>query len=108
MNNQPPGTLLAEKDNDVYELKYQKLILATGARELFLPFPGWTSTERYLELVVSGVGKTGLPIEGRKVCRCCSGPLLLAVADYLKRSGANVLCMLNRHLEHVSRVLGLV
>src|SRR5271154_938423 len=36
------GVLLAEASDDLDELRYQKLILATGARERFLPFPGWT------------------------------------------------------------------
>src|SRR5215472_13592601 len=37
-----PGCLLAETGKEVSELCYDKLILATGARERFLPFPGWT------------------------------------------------------------------
>src|SRR5690242_8089836 len=36
------GTLLAETPEGVSELNYDKLVLATGARERFLPFPGWT------------------------------------------------------------------
>src|ERR1700733_13638504 len=37
-----PYVLLAESDDSLQELSYEKLILATGARERFLPFPGWT------------------------------------------------------------------
>ena len=37
-----PQTLLAETARGVCELSYTNLILATGARERFLPFPGWT------------------------------------------------------------------
>ena len=37
-----PGILLAEGADNLFELSYRKLIVATGARELFLPFPGWT------------------------------------------------------------------
>ncbi len=41
------GTLQALRETDgdpeVVVLQYRRLILATGARELFLPFPGWTS-----------------------------------------------------------------
>ena len=88
-----PGTgmLLAERGNDVYELKYRKLVLATGARERFLPFPGWTL------LNVMGAGglqalvKSGLPIEGKRVVIAGTGPLLLAVAAYLRHHQANVL-----------------
>jgi len=36
------GMVLAESDEAAYEIRFQKLILATGAREGFLPFPGWT------------------------------------------------------------------
>src|SRR2546422_757898 len=36
-----PGALLAETCTGPCELHYQRLVLATGARELFLPFPGW-------------------------------------------------------------------
>jgi NADPH-dependent 2,4-dienoyl-CoA reductase/sulfur reductase-like enzyme len=88
-----PGTLLAELGNDVCELSYQKLILATGARELFLPFPGWTLPNVLGAGGLQALVKTGLPIEGKRVVVAGSGPLLLAVADYLQRSGANVLCI---------------
>jgi D-hydroxyproline dehydrogenase subunit alpha len=85
------GLLLAETTDRVIELGYRKLILATGARERFLPFPGWTLPG------VAGAGglqalvKTGVPIEGRKVVVAGTGPLLLAVAAYLRRRGAEVL-----------------
>src|SRR5262249_8793856 len=36
------GVLMAEGSDDVYEMSYGTLVLATGARERFLPFPGWT------------------------------------------------------------------
>lgn len=86
-----PGTLLAETAHGVLELNYTNLILATGARERFLPFPGWTLPN------VMGAGglqafvKTGLPIEGKRVVIAGTGPLLLAVAAYLLDRGANVL-----------------
>ncbi|HZS03569.1 MAG TPA: FAD/NAD(P)-binding oxidoreductase [Blastocatellia bacterium] len=85
------GLLLAETTDGVIELGYRKLVLATGARERFLPFPGWTLPG------VAGAGglqalvKSGLPIEGRKVVVAGTGPLLLAVAAYLRRRGAEVL-----------------
>ena len=36
------GMLLAETSDGVSELRFSNLIVATGARERFLPFPGWT------------------------------------------------------------------
>ena len=86
-----PQTLLAERDNDVYEITFEKLILATGARERFLPFPGWTLPNVMGAGGLQSLVKTGLPIQGKKVVIAGSGPLLLAVAEYLKRSGADLL-----------------
>lgn len=86
-----PGLLLAESASDSIAIAFQKLILATGARERFLPFPGWTLPN------VTGAGglqalvKGGLPIAGKRVVVAGSGPLLLAVADFLRKRGAHIL-----------------
>jgi len=82
--------LRVETPEKACDLHYEKLILATGAREVFLPFPGWTLPG------VMGVGglqalsKSGLPVEGKRIVIAGSGPLLLAVAAYLKKRGARV------------------
>lgn len=86
-----PGTLLAETPEGVSELKYQHLVLATGARERFLPFPGWTLPNSMGAGGLQALVKTGLAIEGKRVVVAGSGPLLLAVAAYLRARGANVL-----------------
>jgi NADPH-dependent 2,4-dienoyl-CoA reductase/sulfur reductase-like enzyme len=84
------GTLYADCVKARIELRYGKLILATGARERFLPFPGWTLPN------VTGAGglqalvKGGVSVQGKRVVVAGSGPLLLAVAGYLRRHGANV------------------
>ncbi len=88
-----PGarTLLAELPNEsTAAIAYDRLILATGARERFLPFPGWT-----LPGVVGAGGlqalvKSGLDVRGKRVVLAGSGPLLLAVADLLREREANV------------------
>jgi NADPH-dependent 2,4-dienoyl-CoA reductase/sulfur reductase-like enzyme len=83
-------TLRIETRTHAGDLEYEKLILATGSRELFLPFPGWTLPN------VMGVGglqamvKTGMPIEGKRVVVAGTGPLLLAVAAFLRKRGAIV------------------
>lgn len=72
------------------ELVARRLVLATGATERFLPFPGWTLPG------VTGAGglqaliKGGLDVAGRRVVVAGSGPLLLAVADLARRKGADV------------------
>ena len=37
-----PNELLVERDGLPVRVAFERLVLATGARELFLPFPGWT------------------------------------------------------------------
>jgi len=85
------GVLLAETPEGVCELKFESLVLATGARERFLPFPGWTLPNVMGAGGLQALVKTGLPIEGKRVVVAGSGPLLLAVAAYLRGRGANVL-----------------
>ena len=86
-----PGKLLAETARGVVELSHRNLILATGARERFLPFPGWTLPNVMGAGGLQALVKTGLGISGKKIVIAGSGPLLLAVAAYLREHGANVL-----------------
>ena len=85
-----PGLLLAESDRDLIELRYRNLILATGARERFLPFPGWTLPNVMGAGALQAMVKSGLPIHGKRVIVAGTGPLLLAVASYLKEHGAEI------------------
>src|SRR5215208_636005 len=84
-------TVLAETSDGVCELSYTSVILATGARERFLLFPGWTLPNVIGAGGLQALVKTGLPIEGKRVVVAGSGPLLLAVAAYLRKCGAEVL-----------------
>lgn len=67
------------------------VVLATGARELFLPFPGWT-----LPGVVGAGGlqaliKSGYDVAGKRVVVAGSGPLLYAAAALAREKGASVM-----------------
>jgi D-hydroxyproline dehydrogenase subunit alpha len=84
------GVLLAEANDELLELKYKKLILATGARERFLPFPGWTLPNVMGAGGLQAMAKSGLPIRGKRVVVAGTGPLLLAVAAYLRKHGAEI------------------
>ncbi|MYQ85062.1 MULTISPECIES: FAD/NAD(P)-dependent oxidoreductase [unclassified Streptomyces] len=71
-------------------VRARRMVLATGAHERQLPFPGWT-----LPGVVSAAGaqamlKSGLVLPGRRIVVAGSGPLLQAVAVSLTRAGARV------------------
>jgi len=71
-------------------LAYERLILATGARERLLPFAGWTLPG------VTGAGglqaliKGGVPVRGERVVIAGSGPLLLASLATARAAGAQV------------------
>src|SRR5215469_3209141 len=84
------GILMAEGMDDVYELSYRSLVLATGARERFLPFPGWTLPNIMGAGGLQAMVKSGLPIRGQRVVVAGTGPLLLAVAAYLRKCGADI------------------
>src|SRR6266576_5187134 len=84
------GILLAEGLDDVWELSYRNLVLATGARERFLPFPGWTLPNVMGAGGLQALVKSGLPIQGKRVVVAGTGPLLLAVASYLRQHGAEI------------------
>jgi NADPH-dependent 2,4-dienoyl-CoA reductase/sulfur reductase-like enzyme len=84
------GVLLGEDSNGSQVTHYGRLILATGARERFLPFPGWTLPNVFGVGGLQALVKTGLPIRGKRVAIAGTGPLLLAVADHLRKQGAEI------------------
>lgn len=84
------GLLLAEHPEGPREIRWEKLILATGARELFLPFPGWTLPNVMGPGGLQALVKNGWPISGKRVVICGTGPLLLAVANGLRAYGAKI------------------
>lgn len=83
--------VVAERDGEALAVHAERIVLATGARERFLPFAGWTLPG------VVGVGalqallKSGLEIRGRRVVVAGSGPLLLPVAALAAKAGARLL-----------------
>ncbi|WP_321793338.1 FAD/NAD(P)-binding oxidoreductase [Caballeronia sp. J97] len=88
--------LLLEREGAPLVLAYSKLILATGARERFLPFEGWTLPG------VTGAGglqalvKGGMPVRGERIVVAGSGPLLLAAADTARRHAGRVVAVLEQ------------
>ncbi len=85
-----PQQLAVEMFEGECRIGYRSLILATGARERFLPFPGWTLPNVMGAGGLQALSKSGLPLAGKRVVVAGSGPLLLAVARYLKAHGVDV------------------
>ncbi|MGE3465792.1 MAG: FAD-dependent oxidoreductase [Pyrinomonadaceae bacterium] len=88
-----PNVLLAETPKGSIELEFRKLIIASGARERFLPFPGWTLPNVFGAGGLQALVKGGLPVADKRIVVAGTGPLLLAVADYLKAKGAKIVAI---------------
>ena len=82
--------ILADSSGSALRVRTSRIILATGARELFIPFDGWTLPG------VMGIGgaqallKSGASFSGKRVVIAGSGPLMLPVAASLSGSGARL------------------
>ncbi|ONN72733.1 NAD(P)/FAD-dependent oxidoreductase [Pseudomonas oryzihabitans] len=82
--------LLLEDAHGSRTLDFHTLILCTGARELLLPFPGWTLPG------VTGAGglqaliKGGVKVADERLVVAGTGPLLLASAATARQAGARV------------------
>lgn len=85
-----PQQILTENAGTSKLFETKKLILATGARELLLPFPGWTLPGVTGAGGLQALAKNGFPVEDKRVIVAGSGPLLLAVAASLLERGAIV------------------
>lgn len=91
-----PGQLQVQTSDAADTLHFNHLIIATGARERLLPFPGWTLPG------VTGAGglqalvKGGYPVAGKRVVVAGSGPLLLAVAATLRERGARIVAIVEQ------------
>ncbi len=71
-------------------IEFEQLILATGARERWLPFPGWTLPGVFGAGGLQALVRSGFPVKGKRVVVAGTGPLLLAVAAHLASDGAFV------------------
>jgi len=83
--------ILVESSGRPMRIWAADVVLATGARELFIPFDGWTLPG------VMGIGgtqallKSGASFAGKRVVIAGSGPLMLPVAASLADAGAKLL-----------------
>lgn len=87
-----------------------KLILATGARELLLPFAGWTTPGVLGAGGLQAMIKGGLNVRSKRIVIAGSGPLLLAVAQVAREAGADVVALAEQasFRAHIRAALGLL
>ncbi|MEP6999902.1 MAG: FAD/NAD(P)-binding oxidoreductase [bacterium] len=84
-------TVSAEQSRRPRVVRAQTLVLATGARERFIPFQGWTLPGVIGIGAAQAMHKTGVSFAGKRVVIAGSGPLILPVAAALSADGARVL-----------------
>lgn len=77
-------------DTHTIDISYENLILATGARERFLPFPGWTLPGVFGAGGLQALARGGFPVAGKRIVVAGTGPLLLPVAAHLRQMGGRV------------------
>ena len=99
--------LLVETRDGIVAMQYEKLIIATGARERFLPFPGWTLPGVFGAGGLQALVKSGLSVKNKRIVVAGTGALLLAVAEYLKAKGAHVLLIAEQAKASKIRSFGL-
>ena len=88
--------LLAETRDGPLQLHGDTLILATGAREQFMPFPGWTLPGVTGAGGLQALAKSGWPVKDKRVVVAGSGPLLLAVTAEMRAQGAHVVALVEQ------------
>lgn len=88
--------LRIEQQREFADIEYRSLILATGARERFLPFPGWTLPGVYGAGGLQAFVKSGFDIRRKRVVVAGTGPLLLAVAAHLRAAGARIVSVVEQ------------
>ncbi len=92
----PHPALVTESTRGSTRLTGGALILAPGARELVLPFPGWTLPGVFCAGGLQALAKSGWPVRGRRIVLAGSGPLLVASAHTLRHEGAEILAIIEQ------------
>lgn len=77
-------------ESQTVDISFESLVLATGARERFLPFPGWTLPGVFGAGGLQALARGGLSVAGRRIVIAGTGPLLLPVAAHLRQMGGRV------------------
>jgi NADPH-dependent 2,4-dienoyl-CoA reductase/sulfur reductase-like enzyme len=91
-----PDNLLVEHLGRPLRVRCGALVLATGARERFLPFPGWTLPGVIGAGAAHALLESGARVAGLRVVVAGSGPLLLAVAAALRGAGARLVAVVEQ------------
>ncbi|MDR6449714.1 FAD-dependent oxidoreductase [Paraburkholderia sp. 22099] len=90
------GLLLESAGHGGVGIRYERLILATGARERLLPFAGWTLPGVTGAGALQALIKGGMPVHGERIVIAGSGPLLIAALATARAAGARVVAVVEQ------------
>lgn len=90
------GLLLESAEHGGVSIGYDRLILATGARERLLPFAGWTLPGVTGAGALQALVKGGMPVRGERIVIAGSGPLLIAALATARTAGAQVVAVVEQ------------
>lgn len=88
-HDKAPALLLEDADRGWTQHSH-RIVLCTGARELLLPFPGWTLPGVTGAGALQALIKAGLDVRRQRIVIAGTGPLLLAAATTAAQAGATV------------------
>jgi NADPH-dependent 2,4-dienoyl-CoA reductase/sulfur reductase-like enzyme len=77
-------------------ISFERLVLATGARERLLPFQGWTLPGVTGAGALQALIKGGMPVRGERVVLAGSGPLLMAALATARKAGARIVAIVEQ------------
>ncbi|MCX6428559.1 MAG: FAD-dependent oxidoreductase [Actinobacteria bacterium] len=86
--------LFATEDEQVSRLKFKKLLIATGAYDRPVAFPGWTLPGVITAGAAQTLVKTQRVLPGSRILFAGSGPVALAFPAQLAGYGANIVSVL--------------
>jgi NADPH-dependent 2,4-dienoyl-CoA reductase/sulfur reductase-like enzyme len=101
----PPSSLAATQDGAVRVFTPTRLIVATGAYERGVPFPGWTLPGIMTTGAAQTLWRSYRRLPGRRVLIAGNGPLNLQVASELSAGGAEVAAVVEAALAPTFRSL---
>jgi len=87
------GSLLVARGDALERVRYDSLIVASGACTRSVPFPGWELPGVFSVCGAHRLVKTQGVLPGRSVLVAGSGPLLLVLAEELIDAGAQVVAL---------------
>ncbi|OAJ62338.1 FAD-dependent oxidoreductase [Paraburkholderia ginsengiterrae] len=90
------GLLLESAQHGGVCVSYERLILATGARERLLPFAGWTLPGVTGAGALQALIKGGMPVRGERIVIAGSGALLIAALATARAAGARVVAVVEQ------------